>query len=196
LKGPHVRFEPPARTSLAIEPPPLSAAGATLLDFRAYGDDAAAAAEGCVATPIPGWVEDMRVAVEARSLAFAGAVAERLVHEPVDARPSAGTFELRRASDLGGPLVGRAKTFLGFDDSARLFTCFAICRGPDAACLGPVSAASLDGASPPPAPGVALRSLTWAVHHPSPFALGSAVAIVLLAAAFVRTRRKPRMRRM
>jgi hypothetical protein len=195
LSAPRVRFEPPTRVPLAVEPPPLTAAGATLVGFRASGDEAASAAEGCVATTIPGWVDDMRVAVEARSLGFAGAVAERLVKEPVDARPSGGTFELRRASDLSGPLVGRAKTFLGFDDS-RLFTCFAICRGPDEACLGPVSMATLEGSSPPPPPGLALRAVTWGVHHPSRVSLASGLGVLLFAVVFVRSRRKPRMRRM
>src|SRR5262249_2455952 len=109
--------------------------GAELTSFRgnhtkmpeaaSLGQDALVS--GCVATPIPGWVEDMRAPVDARAIALAGAVAAKITRAPMDARPDgANGFDLRKASDLGGTPIGTARTFIGFD-SSRVFTCFVVC---------------------------------------------------------------------
>lgn len=171
---------------------------------------------GCVATPIPGWVEDMRPAVEGRTVALAGASASKLTGGPVDARAADdGTLVLRAASDLSGPLVGRARTFIGFDES-HVLTCFVSCTatsgvplrqepaalaaregvGLDVAstCASIVSGATLEGALPPPGPGVALRAATWAVHHPRPTALVGLGLVVMVGILAVVLRRRPRSR--
>src|SRR4051812_4300536 len=99
--------QPPAgwlATEVAA-PKIAESSGAELTSFRATrpADDSAVFASGCVATPIPGWVDDMRPAIEGRTTALAGAVAERIIGAPVDARGDGrGGFVLRAASDLDG----------------------------------------------------------------------------------------------
>ncbi len=167
---------------------------------RSAGDDGALVV-GCVATPILGWVEDMRPAVEARTVALAGAVAAKITGAPVDARAEDGTLALRAASDLAGPLVGRARTFVGFDES-QVLTCFATCatksgaslRRDESSCGHVVEAARLEGALPPPRPGLGLRAATWAVHHPKPVAAAGLGLVVLVGTLAVVMRRRPRSR--
>lgn len=133
---------------------------------------------GCVATPIPGWVEDMRPAVEARANGLAGASADRLA---------------------GGDGASHTRTFLGWtrDD---VVTCFATCAAPKAtaggarACDASVDAARLVDSAPPPPSGLALGGLTWAIHHPSNAVLGGGVSVFFLAVVAMRTRRRPRSR--
>jgi hypothetical protein len=141
----------------------------------------------------------MRPAVEARTAALAGASAGKITGVPIDVRPDRdGLFVLRAASDLGGPVIGTARTFLGFDES-RVFTCFATCsdravRGgrQHDACAQAVAGARLEGSRPPPRPGLGLRSVTWAVHHPRPAGLGAVVVVLLAGILAVATRRRPR----
>ncbi len=157
---------------------------------------------GCVATPVPGWVEDMRPAVEGRTIALAGAAAAKITGAPVDARSDGqGAFALRLASDLDGPHVGTARTFVGFDEDGHVLTCFATCAGPpppagsppsSRACDAATATARLEGSSPAPAPGLALRGVTWAVHHPVPFAEGAAIAVFTAGFLAVVLRRRPR----
>src|SRR5262245_62504563 len=119
---PHLVAEPPPDwVAAGIAPPKIAqGAGAELTSFeasRAPKDDAAVVA-GCVATPIPGWVEDMRPAVEARTVALAGASAAAVVGVPIDARPASdGSLALRAASDLSGAVVGSGRTCVGLDAS-------------------------------------------------------------------------------
>lgn len=168
--------------------------------WRSPGGEAGLVA-GCVATPIPGWVEDMRPGVEARTVALAGAAAAKITGAPVDARPARpapdGLFDLRAASHVGGPVLGSARTFIGFD-AARVFTCFAACATKTAdtssGCEGSVDGASLEASAPPPAPGFALRFGAWAVHHPKPTASAGAAAVVVVGALLVLFRRRPRFR--
>jgi hypothetical protein len=180
---------PPAN----VAPPKLTGtAGAELTQFAAFRNAASTLTFGCVATPIPGWVEDMRPSVEGRTVALAGASAALAAGHPIDARSNGrGGFDLRDVRELGKdpPPIGNAKTFLGFD-AHRVHTCFATCIGAD--CASVVDGAHLEGSDAPPPPGIALASATWAVHHPRPFATGGAVTLVLLGAALVITRRKPR----
>ena len=49
----------------------------------------------CVATPIPGWVEDMRPSVDARTVSVMNASVERIVGVPVETRDMSGHFALR-----------------------------------------------------------------------------------------------------
>lgn len=184
-----------------IEAPTLAeSSGARFIQWRASRSDDAALVVGCVATPIPGWVEDMRPAVEARAVALVGAVTSKLTNGPVDARPDEdGDLALRAPGDLGGPLVGRARTFIGFDES-RVLTCFATCATPGGvdvtatSCSRAVAGARLEGGLSPPPPGLGLRAATWAVHHPRPVALGGGGLVVLLGLLAVAARHRPRSR--
>lgn len=183
-----------------ITPPKISdSAGAELTQFVSFRDRASSITYGCVATSIPGWVEDMRQAVEGRTVALAGASAALAADHPIDARPNGhGGFDLRDVRQLGAgkdaPVIGNAKTFVGFD-AKRVHTCFATCIGPEeGGCRDAVDAARLEGSAPPPDPGLALASVTWAVHHPRPFALGAGVVLVALGVLAVVLRRRPRFR--
>lgn len=200
---------PPGWVSAEIEAPKIAeSAGAVMTQWQAVRaeDGGAALVTGCVATPVPGWVDDMRPAVEARTTALAGAAAARITGVPIDVRAESslaperpqGVFALRAANDLAGPVIGSARTFLGFDE-ARVFTCFATCANrPRAstsgheACARAVASARLDGSGPPPPPGLGLRGATWAVHHPRPFAVGAGLVVIVLGILAVVTRRRPR----
>ena len=204
---------PPGWVQTEIAPPRIAEnAGAELTSFRAHrsADGREALVSGCVAVPIPGWVEDMRPAVEARTTALAGAATQRITGVPMDARVAAqpaadgaSRFDLRAASDLAGPSIGIARTFVAFDAS-RVFSCFVTCAlenhqanpgegdaGP-LGCASAVGAANLQGSHPPPTPGLLLRTATWAVHHPRPTALGGGLLLLLLSVAAVVGRRRPR----
>ena len=138
----------------------------------------------------------MRPAVESRTVAFAGATAERIVGAPIDARSENDGFVLRRASDLGGPVVGTARTFLGFDEG-HVFTCVAVCASPketSRACDASVAKARLEGGSVPPPPGIGLGAMTWAVHHPRVAAAAVGAVVVLIAFFAILTRKRPRLR--
>lgn len=202
MSGPRVAVDPPAGwVATEIQKPPIaSSTGALLTTWTAHRSVAgdAAIVSGCVATPIGmGWVEDMRPAVEGRTIALAGASASKITGAPVDARSGeAGVFALRATSDLAGPVIGHARTFVGFDDG-RVLTCFATCAstagpGPREACDRSIIEARLEGSRSPPAPGLALRGATWAVHHPRPTAHGAFGLVVLLGVIAVASRRRPR----
>lgn len=192
-----------------VEPPAIAASsGARLVGFRPLrGPGGAVFASGCVATSIPGWVDDMRAPIEARTVALVGAASERLRGAPIDVgtdeldRPAptahvlARAHVLRLASRLEEPPIGSARSFVGFDDGAVL-TCFATCVAEDPAlCSGATRASRLVGSTPAPAPGVALRGVDWAVHHPRDTAVGGGLTIVALGILAVITRRKTRSRR-
>lgn len=195
-----VSFEPPAGWKAAeLERPTIAeGTGATLTQWAAYRSPVAdeTFVAGCVGTPIPGWVEDMRPPVEARTTALLGAAAAKITGAPVDVRGAGAVFELRPASDVGGAPIGTGRTFIGFEE-ARVLTCFAACAtrrtaSEGRACDGAVAAARLeDGRSPPP-PGLALRGATWAVHHPRPTALAACGVILLAGILAVGLRRRPR----
>ena len=180
-----------------VPPPKISdSAGAELTQFASFRAGASTITYGCVATPIPGWVEDMRQAVEGRTVALAGASAALAADHPIDARSNGrGGFDLRDVRALGAgkdaPVIGNAKTFVGFD-AKRVHTCFATCIGAD--CREAVDAARLDGSSTPPSAGIALAGVTWAVHHPTPFATGVGAVLVLAGVLAVALRRRPRFR--
>jgi hypothetical protein len=203
---------PPGWVAVEIAQPKIAeSAGAVMTQWKAHHavDDSAVMVSGCVATPIPGWVDDMAPAVEARTTALAGASAERITGYAVDASSrsdssgKARLFVLRPASDLSHAQIGLAQTFVGFDNESRVLTCFATCvvRSEDRArkdthsfadCESSVVGAQLVGGANPPAPGVALRSVTWAVHHPRPTAFGAALVLTTLGILAVVLRRRPR----
>jgi len=157
---------------------------------------------GCVATPIPGWVDDMRPTVEARTLALLDASAERAVGAPVETRSASGHLSLRTVgAPEGAPFVGIGRTFVGFGEH-DVVTCFAACVVPkgtsDAtsprACDASVLAARLDGDRAPPPSGIVLGALTWAVHHPATALTWGGVLAFALGVVAVASRRRPRTR--
>ncbi len=125
--------EPIGWSEAADVAPPRITSSATLTSFRALvapGGDAVLV-RGCVASSIPGWVEDMRPAIEARTLALVGAATEKATGFPMDARRDPGrpedrVFALRPAARLDEPRIGIGRPFVGFDD-AHVLTCFAAC---------------------------------------------------------------------
>ena len=201
IAAPDVAAEPPPGWATAdVAPPPLGeGTRASVTQWRAArGPHGVTWVTGCIAAPVPGWVEDMRPAIEARTLALAGATAGRVAGVPVDARPGPeGTWALVPAGATAPAPLGTARTFLGFDPE-RVFGCFALCAAPPDAVVAPecdrIAGARLEGGGAPPPPGLVLGATSWAVHHPrtSGGALaGLAVAAGLLA---VLTRPRPRSR--
>lgn len=205
MVGPHVVVRPPAGwVNAELDRPTIAeSSGAAYSEWTAWRTDAPADALGerlvhaCVATPIPGWVEDMRPAVEARTHGLTSAQANMITGAPAELRGSGGeVLEIRRAGESNGPALGRARTFVGFDGS-HVFTCFAVCarKGPgpaDDACGRSVTEARLEGSLEPPRPGTFLRGATWAVHHPRAAALGGAGLILALGILAITARRRPR----
>lgn len=157
---------------------------------------------GCVATPVPGWVEDMRPTVEARTLSVLDASAERVVGAPIEARALAGHFALRTVgAPEGAASVGIGRAFVGFGER-EVVTCFAACVVPkndaDAttarSCDASVLSAQLKGDREPPRPGIVLGALTWAVHHPGTAVTWGGIAAFALGVVAVASRRRPRSR--
>ena len=194
---------PPAWVAADVARPAIAtstgASWSSWAAMRSPADDAAIVT-ACVEAPVPGWVEDMRPAFVARTVALAGATAERIASVPTEVTDAGDHLALRPVG-RAEPVLGGARTFLGFDRESA-FTCFAVCaaRSPEpanataAACNEVVVRARLDGGTLPPRPGVALRAVTWAVHNPRPTSLAFGAATVLVGALAVATRRKPRAR--
>ena len=166
---------------------------------------------GCVATPIPGWVEDMRPSIEGRNLGFAISSAERLVGGDVEPRPELGYLALLApgsaaprsaiAGELPRTSIGISRTFLGFSAASEVVTCFATCATPHAvAHAGPrtcdesVTRAHLSGEVAPPPAGLALGATTWAIHHSGAALAWAAALTICLGAVAIVTRRRPRSR--
>src|SRR5689334_1633719 len=89
---------PPGWTATEVARPVLSGgAGATLTQWSAMKAPTTPEALllGCVATPIPGWVEDMRASVEARTLSLTSSSAERLAGIDLASRPEGDRLVFR-----------------------------------------------------------------------------------------------------
>jgi hypothetical protein len=157
---------------------------------------------GCVATPIPGWVDDMRPSVDARTVSLMNASVERVVGFPVETRDLSGDFALRPVgSPEGTPWVGIGRTFVGWSDR-DVVTCFSACAASThdnradvrRICDPNVLASRLEGGRPPPPSGLALGAVTWAVHHPTTSVRWGAALVFALGVVTVASRRKPRSR--
>lgn len=162
---------------------------------------------GCVATPIPGWVEDMRPTVDYRTVALMNATAERIAGAPIEARDETGYFSLHPAgAPAGAAPVGIGRSFVGWDHAA-VVTCFATCArvrpgrtaaaGDPAgrrACDASVLAARLEGSTAAPRPGLVLGAMTWAVHHPSRTVAWGGILTIALGTLAVGARRRQRSR--
>jgi hypothetical protein len=195
---------PPGWIATEIPRPALGGgSGATLTQWSALRSPASSDVLllACVATPIPGWVEDMRPSVEARTLAFASSSAERIVGVAVETHDEGGQLALRPVGATDDvPRMGVTRTFLGWTGS-EVVTCFATCARPQApdprrprACDVSVARARLEGGAAPPAPGLALGAVTWAVHHPSKTVLWGGLLTFFVGAVAVVSRRRPRSR--
>ncbi len=201
---PSVAVEPPAGWIAAdVDRPALGGgSGATLTQWSAV-----ASAEGdvlllgCVATPIPGWVEDMRPSVQGRTIGFAASSGEKIVGAPIASHDEGGRLLLRLAGTSDeAPRVGVARTFMGWNGD-RVVTCFVACARPFAsksvgprACDANVDAARLVGGTDPPPPGLTLSAVTWGVHHPSLTVLWAGVVTFFVGVIAVVSRRRPRSR--
>lgn len=203
---PWVAFPPPPSgfvdTTSGPDPlaaPPLAGgAGARFTQWNALRDVSTGdvLVTACVATPIPGWVDDMRPIAQGRTTAIMAASAARVVGVPVEPREEGGHFVLRAAgAPPEAPPVGLARTFVGWDTS-DVVTCFSACATPNVigrdrdglarGCEGSVLGAHLEGSKDPPPPGMALGAVTWGVHHPSAavtWALAAAFALGVVAVA-------------
>ena len=136
----------------------------------------------------------MRHAFDARVVSLAGATAAEITGFAVEAFPEGDVLGLRAAG--GGPTVGFTRTFVGFG-GPNAHSCFVECAAPNAAppaCTEVVVRTRLVGGDAPPQPGLALSTVTWAVHHPSTTATTFAVVTLLGALLAIATRRKPRAR--
>jgi len=210
--GPIVVAEtPPAWVAAEIAQPPLAgASGARFTQWEAARspdspEGSATLVRGCVETPIPGWVPDMRTAVEARGHGLAMATAERTSGAQAERRDEGGRPLVRTmGAPDGSPPIGAVKTFLGFDGH-DVATCFAVCTTTAAAhpakphalqptCESVVASAHLTGGTDPPKAGLVMGAASWAVHHPVRTAAGSALAACALGVLAVVGRRKPRSR--
>jgi hypothetical protein len=205
--------EPPpgwTDTTTELTPPAIgSASGSTFTQWGALRSpvNGETFLVGCVATPIPGWVDDMRPTVDYRTVSLMNAAAERIVGVPLEGRDAAGHFSLRPVgAPEDAPRVGIARTFVGWDEH-DVVTCFAACArgraGPSVApgdgegprgCDASVLTARLEGSKAPPSPGVVLGAVTWAVHHPSPTVLRGGALVFVAGALAVALRRRQRSR--
>lgn len=200
---PLVRIEaplPPSAGGLALVPPvPSEASGAVLRTFEAWKlpTEGAAVVVGCLSTPVPGWVEEMRQPVMARAEAWTAKLAEKVAGVPVELR---GDGEVRKVHEVTAGPKGSARTFLTFEHEgrgARVVTCGIACAGEDRAkdtCEAVVRGSRVVGGSAPPAPTAGLAALSWAVRHPAPTAGATAGAAAALLLALVLFRRRPRSR--
>lgn len=208
MLSPSVAAElPPGWVEAAPEvprPPIGTGSGSVFTQWQAWRSPRASETLllGCVATPIPGWVDNMRPSVEARTVSVMNASVERVVGVPVETREMSGHFALRPVgSPEGTPWVGTARTFVGFGEH-DVVTCFAACAAPkrdNAADVGRICnpnvlSSRLEGSLAPPPSGLTLGSITWAVHHPATSARWGAALVFALGVITVASRRKPRSR--
>lgn len=204
-----VAESPPGWLAADVARPALGGgSGATLTQWSALGSpDGDVLLLGCVATPIPGWVEDMRPSVQGRTTSFAASSAEKIVGAPIASTDEGGHLALRLAGTSdnpspsdGPPRLGVARTFVGWQGDA-VVTCFAACarshtskRAGARACDASVEGARLEGGTDPPPPGLTLGAVTWAIHHPSTAVLWGGVLTFFFGLIAVVARRRPRSR--
>jgi hypothetical protein len=88
----------------------------------------------------------------------------------------------------------RAKTLLGFEPGGVAHGCFALCVRGGSECQKATANARLEGTLvEPPAPSLAMRGLSWAVHHPDIAAGGIAGLFVVSGIVAILTRRRVRV---
>lgn len=209
-----LRVVAPGATPFELLPPPVSgAAGSELVGFTASElPMGPLLVSACVATPIPGWVEDLRAPVAARAHAWTAKLAEAITGAPMELREAheSGEEAVLEVHAVAGETRSRglARILVGFDEEggARVLTCGVVCgmrrgRRPEEAnieaeraCEAAVRSARLVGDAPAPAPGKALAAVAWGVHHPLPVAAGGISLAGVALLALVLGRRRPRSR--
>lgn len=201
---PYVYVEsPPDWVETHVAEPPLSeGSGASLTSFHATrsNDASVTLVSGCVATPVPGWVEDMRPSVENRTTGLLLATSERASGAAVVPTREPDSSLVLDFADAPRARAGVGRTFVGFGDG-RIATCFVTCVASRArqetsplACMRAVATARLENSESPPPPGLVLGAATWAIHHARTTAGISAATVTLLGVLAVATRKKPRSR--
>jgi hypothetical protein len=210
MLSPSVAAElPPGFVEVAAEvprPPIGAGSGSSFTQWQAWRSPGSSDTLllGCVATPIPGWVEDMRPSVDARTVSVMNASVERIVGVPVETRDMPGHLAFRPVgSPEGTAWVGLGRTFVGWD-AHDVMTCFAACARPEPdenkradhrrICDASVLGSHLEASLPPPPPGVVLGAVTWAVHHPTTSVRWGAALVFALGVVTVASRRRPRSR--
>jgi hypothetical protein len=205
MSGPSVAAEPPAgwtdATAEIAQPPIGTGSGSTFTQWGARRSTLSGETllVGCASTPIPGWVEDMRLATEARTTGLMNASVQRVVGFPIETRDEPGRFSLRPVgAPESTPRIGTARTFIGWD-AHDVVTCFAAClstreAAEPRACDASVLGAHLERTTSPPPPGVALGAATWAVHHPATAVTWGGALAFALGVVAVASRRRPRSR--
>ncbi|MCL2778534.1 MAG: hypothetical protein FWD73_11065 [Polyangiaceae bacterium] len=212
---PTITFEPPrpppSWVATEIAQPALPGAGGSSFSSwvaQRSEDGQHTLVAGCVATPIPGWVEPMRRPAMARTTGLILATAERIVASPVVVTSDTGNvLELTVAGSPAGTRASAyARRFIAFGDSAandnehKIFTCYFVCgsKAADAkpldACAEIAARAELRGGALPPAPGLALSTIAWLVHHARQTVLGGGAVVATAGLLAIVTRRKPRAR--
>ncbi len=195
--------EAPGAERVAIAAPRTSgAAGTEVRSFEAARAGDAFLVSGCVSTPVPGWVEDMRPPVMARAHAWTARIAEKATAAPVELHGDGDERSVHLVAGDGAS-VGIARTVVGFEEiggASRVVTCGIACAvrrttaGDALACAGAVRSAHLAGDVAPPPPGVVLAGVSWAVHHPSPATSGLVALVAFGLVVAVVARRRPRFR--
>lgn len=204
MNVPTVALEPPpAWVRAEVDRVPLAeGSGATITQWDAWRSDDGASTllAGCVQTPIPGWVEDLRPSVVSRARGVALAASERLAGRTVLPEGDGASVQLLDATSRA--TIGSLASFLTFPrgpSAPAVATCFATCvdrheRLGDRACAGAVASAVIVDGGPPPAPGLTLGAASWATHHGRVVVLGALLMVLTGGFLGIVTRSKPRAR--
>jgi hypothetical protein len=192
------------------EAPDLSRSSprATLAFFEARTSaDGARAVAACTTIEISGWLDEVRPIAEDRLEGLAaGTFVKAMGRAPKWTRPPPTTTDPRAGvsrielvpSGASAEHGASGALFLGFSggSSPKVVACFAMCAPRDEdgpSCHG--ERANFEGpfVAPPP-PTLLLRALAAAVHHPREASAGGAAIVLALAALYVRSRPRPRIR--
>jgi hypothetical protein len=147
---------------------------------------------GCTAADASSWSPDATELAQGKLAELASSTAARMRDRATPMHVVATADEGRtRSLAADGTETGVARTFIAFT-SGRAHGCFVTCT--TAACEKSVADARVEGALvAPPSPGIGLRALGLAVHHPRG-ALGVLGAILVGAAVLaIATRPKSHM---
>jgi hypothetical protein len=180
-----------------LAPPDLSQAPQLNLETwkSARADDGAASlAWGCFAGDASAWSADATDLAQGKLAEIASGTAARMRGAAAPMHVVASARDGRDRTLVADAGIGRARTLVVFTrDAPHAHGCFVACTSD--ACVDAIDETHVTGAivAPPP-PGLALRSLALAVHHPRG-ALGVLGAIVVCGAALAIVTRPGKRRR-
>ncbi len=197
--GVELRVTPPdGWTSGTLPAPDLAQAPQLTLEqwSSASHDGVVGLAWGCVRGDVSQWSDDASELAQGKLVELAQGTLARMgvtqgLH--VVARPADATI-LEQTLESDGTPTARARALLAFTrDPGQAHACIVVCAD-TTGCDRAVTDASLHGELvAPPRPGLGLRALSAAVHHPHA-ALGVLLGAVLLAAALAIATRPGRSR--